>query len=76
METSSAQTVIGQSIIFFKIGFALFAAVYFIFSLIIIRQVNLMTTTVKTQSAGILKILSYLFCLLALGILVYFVAFF
>jgi len=57
----------------FKIAFISFAAFYFIFSLIIIRQVSLMAETVRTQFGKVLKFLSLVFALASLGILIYFV---
>lgn len=65
----SSQSVL----IVFKFGFTIFAALYFIFSLIIIRQVSLMAETVRTQFGAALRILSILFALLSLGVLIYFV---
>ena len=59
----------------FKGGFVLFAVIYFIFSLIVIRQVNLMAETVKTEGAPILKALVVLFAGLSLGIIVIFIGF-
>jgi hypothetical protein len=56
-----------------KIGFIIFAALYFIFSLVVIRQVALMAETVKTEFGGILKILSIFFALLSLGLLIFFI---
>ena len=60
----------------FKIGFVVFASLYFIFSLIVIRQVSLMTQTVRTQAAPILKLISILFALFALGMVVFFLLLF
>lgn len=63
-----------QGVLFvFRLAFVIFAALYFIFSLIIIRQVSLMAETVKTEFGGLLRFLSFLFALAALGILIYFV---
>lgn len=60
-------------VILLRIGFAAFAALYFIFSLIIIRQVSLMAETVRTEFGGVLKVLSLAFALISLGILIYFI---
>lgn len=60
-------TVISKA---FEFGFIAFAVVYFIFTLIVLRQVNLMTSTVKTEGGGILKGLAILYCGLALGVVV------
>lgn len=54
----------------FEIGFLIFTVVYFIFTLIVLRQVNLMTATIKTEGGGILKALAILYCGFALGVIV------
>lgn len=56
-----------------KIGFVSFAVLYFIFSLILIRQVSLMTETVKTELGALIRFLSVLFATVALSIVVLFV---
>ncbi len=53
-----------------KIGFVLLAILYFIFSLIVIRQINLMTETVVTEAAAILRAFGILHAGLSLGIVV------
>lgn len=58
-----------------KIALIVFAILYFIFSLIVVRQVNLMTQTVKTETAPILKLISFVHALLALGVIILFVLF-
>lgn len=75
--------VISQPVLFsklisgaFEIGFIVFGIVYFIFTLILLRQVNLMTATVKTESGGILKAIAILYAGLALGIIILFVGLF
>lgn len=62
--------------IIFKIGFVIFAILYFIFSLIVVRQVYLMTDTIMTEAAGILRALAILFAGLALGIIILFIVLF
>ncbi len=57
----------------FKVGFLIFSGIYFLFSLIVIRQVNLMSETVITEGAIILKIIALLHALLALGVVVLFI---
>lgn len=57
----------------FKIGFLIFSIIYFLFSLIVIRQVNLMAETVITEGSIILKVIALLHALLALGVIVIFV---
>lgn len=54
----------------FEFGFLAFAILYFIFTLIVLRQVNLMTSTIKTEGGGILKALAILYCGLSLGVVV------
>lgn len=60
----------------FKIGFIAFGVVYFIFTLIVLRQVNLMTSTIRTEGGGIIKALAILFAGLALGVIVLFIGLF
>ncbi len=60
----------------FKLGFIAFAVLHFIFTLIVMRQVNLMTTTIITEGGPILRVLSITYSVLALIVLVYFIAFF
>jgi len=56
----------------FKIGFIIFAILYFFFSLIVVRQVALMTETVITEAGGILKVLSIVYAIFSLAIVVLF----
>lgn len=60
----------------FDIGFLAFGVVYFIFTLIVLRQVNLMTSTVKTEGGGALKAIAILYAGLALGVIVLFIGLF
>ncbi len=60
----------------FEIGFLIFGIVYFIFTLIVLRQVNLMTQTIRTEGGGFLKALAILYAGLALGIIVLFIGLF
>ena len=71
----TGQDLFGASGVVFllRIGFVVFAALYFIFSLIIVRQVSLMAETVRTEFGGFLKIFSLLFALFSLAILIYFI---
>lgn len=59
-----------------KIGLVAFAVVYFIFTLIVIRQVNLMTETIMTEGGAILRALAILHAGLALGVIILFVGLF
>lgn len=45
---------------------------YFIFSLIVVRQVRLMTDTLITQISPVLRALSVIHAIIALGILVFY----
>lgn len=53
---ASVPTFLLDSLIFiFDVGFVLFATAYFLFSLILVRQVHLMTETVLTEGGAILR---------------------
>lgn len=69
------QTLLNDPAVIFRIGFLLFSVIYFIFTLVVIRQVNLMTRTIITEGGPILRFLSYLYALLGLGAIVYFIFF-
>lgn len=60
----------------FKVGFVAFAVLYFLFSLIVVSQVRLMTQTVKTEAGPLLRFFSVLFAGISLGLVVLFIAFF
>lgn len=60
----------------FKFGFIIFAALHFIFTLIVLRQVNLMTNTIITEGGPILRFLAILYAIFGLLVLVYFIIFF
>lgn len=62
--------------LFFKVGFITLAALYFIFALIVIRQVNLMAETVVTEGALILKALAIANAVLALVVVIFFIGLF
>ena len=59
----------------FKAFFILIATLYFIFSLFIVRQINLMTETVITEGGPILRAFSLLHAGLALGVIILFLGF-
>lgn len=59
----------------FDFGFGVFALLYFIFSLIVIRQVFSMTQTVATEAGFALRFLSFLHAGVALLVMVLFIAF-
>lgn len=56
-----------------RILFLILAALYFIFSLFVIRQINLMTETLMTEAGTILRVFGFFHTLLALGVLIFFV---
>ena len=59
----------------FKIGIVSFAAIYFIFSLIVMRQIKLMTDTLITNVSPVIRafgILHALFALLVVLLLIFF----
>ena len=60
----------------FKFGFIVFMVLYFIFTLIVLRQINLMTNTIITEGGPILRVLGIIYTVLALAILVFFIFFF
>lgn len=61
--------------LFIKIGFIVLASLYFLFSLIVVRQVKLMTQTLVTAVSPILKTLSIIHAVLALGLIIFFIIF-
>ena len=67
------QTLINDPAIIFRFGFIIFSLLYFVFTLIVIRQVNLMTRTVVTEGGPALRVLSFIYALLALIVVVIFV---
>ena len=60
----------------FKFGFIIFAALHFIFTLIVLRQINLMTGTIITEGGGILRFLGILYAIFGLVVLLYFIVLF
>lgn len=54
----------------FKFGIIAFSALYFIFSLIVVRQVALMTETVLSEMSSLLRALSLLHAGVSLAIVV------
>lgn len=61
-------------IFLFGLGLIFFAILYFLFSLIVIRQIFLMTDTLITQVSPILRVLSIIHALVALGVVVFFIS--
>ncbi len=58
-----------------KAAIILLAILYFIFTLVVVRQVNLMTETFATDAAPIIRASAILYSGLSLGIIVLFIAF-
>lgn len=54
----------------FKIIVVLAFGLHFIFSLIVVKQVNLMTETLQTELSPILRALSIVYAGLALGVII------
>ncbi len=69
-------TTIADGILFvFKIIFVFLTALYFIFSLIIVRQVKLMTETLITEVSPVLRVFTILHAVAALGLIIFFILF-
>ncbi len=73
-DTSFFSILFADSSIFIaKIVFVMIAIMYFIFSLIVVRQVKLMTDTLMTEGTPILIGISIIHAGLALGIIILFI---
>ncbi len=66
-------TPFGGFLIIVKFGLLLLAVLYFIFSLIVVRQVSLMTDTLMTEVAPLIRAFSIIHAGLALGIIILFI---
>lgn len=62
--------------ILFKFGFGAIFVLYFIFALLVVRQVALMTDTLYTETSPILHALAILHAGIALGVLILFIGLF
>lgn len=58
-----------------RIGIIILAGLYFIFSLIVVRQVNLMTETLITEVSPLLRAFAIIHAGLALGIILLLIGF-
>lgn len=58
------------TLLLIKAGILIFTGVYFIFSLIVVRQVSLMTETLITEVSPVIKAFSIIHAGLALGIII------
>lgn len=65
--------IFGLLPLIFKVGFIAFSVLYFIFSLIVIRQVSIMAQEVMTEGNAILKALSLVHAGLALVVIIFFI---
>ena len=57
----------------FKVLLTVLAGLYFIFTLVVIRQVNLMTESLSTEVDPAIRIFSFFYAILSLGVLVLFI---
>lgn len=78
IDTPLLNTLLNNPFLFnaFQLGFIILAILYFIFSLIVIGQVRLMTETVTTEAGPLLRFFSILHAGVALIVIVVFLAFF
>lgn len=68
----------GPAIVFdlaavFAVTLVIAASLYFLFSLIVLRQINLMTEAVQTEGASIIRAFGFLHAGLALGVVLFFI---
>lgn len=69
----SSFTALGGFWLVVKLMALVLAVLYFIFSLITLRQVNLMTETLITETAGLLRAFAIIHAGLALGVIILFI---
>lgn len=62
--------------VLFKGLYIVLAVLYFVFALIVVRQVSLMTETVITEAGSLLRVLSIIHAIFALAIVAMFIVFF
>lgn len=72
---SNSLLISSSVLLVFKFSALSLAVLYFIFSLIVVRQVNLMTETVITEAMPVLKFFSIIHAGLALGVVILFIGF-
>lgn len=72
-----SSTTVGTDIIWALVrgGIILLGMLYFVFSLIIVRQIHLMTETLITETAPVLRGLSIIHAGFALGLILLFIGF-
>jgi hypothetical protein len=77
LESNVFSPVISMGLVWFIVRTALVmqGILYFIFSLIVVRQINLMTDTVITEVAPYLRAFAIIHAGVALGIIILFIGF-
>lgn len=58
-----------------KFGLVVLSGMYFIFTLVTLRQVNLMAETLITELSPAIKLVTLLYTLLVLGLLAFFIVY-
>lgn len=56
-------------LIFVKILFLIFLAIYCVFAVVVVRQVNIMTATLRLGLESFVRIIAYLHFIFAVGLL-------
>lgn len=77
LESTGFNPVISIEVVWFIVRGAIIilSVLYFIFSLIVVRQVNLMTETLITEVAPLLRAFAIIHSGIALGIVILFIGF-
>ena len=58
-----------------RLGVLFLAVLYFVFSLIVLRQISLMSETLISETSPILKAVAIMHCGFALGVIILFIGF-
>jgi hypothetical protein len=74
-QSGGIDTIFTNGFFILKILFVVFSIVYFLFSLVLVRQIFLMTDTVITEGGPLLRFFAILFAGVALGIVILFIGF-
>lgn len=77
LESNVFSPVVSMEMVWFivKSAIIILGSLYFIFSLIVVRQVNLMTDTLITEVAPFLRAFAIIHAGVALGIIILFIGF-
>lgn len=77
LESAGFNPVVSMETVWFivRCAIVLLSGLYFIFSLIVVRQVNLMTETLITEVAPFLRAFAIIHSGIALGIVILFIGF-